>query len=122
MNLLSLGYQADDRDDGKRRCSDAELLAYVWYIQNLLQSGISVHHHVSGRRQLTTQSLLDFFVDNDIDLYPALGGGLEHAVETILFILGWRTPEIEFRRQPPCRCGQPGRPGDSERDDSQSKM
>lgn len=42
------------------------------------------------------------FVDNDVDLDTSLGSGLEHAVNTVLLVLGRRSPQIKFGRKPPC--------------------
>jgi len=78
---------------------------------------------------LTSQSLLDLFVDYDVHLYTSLSGGLEHHVQSISFIASRGPTQVQLwamkslalpNRQEntkilgTCRLqpGKPGKPGD----------
>lgn len=47
------------------------------------------------------QGLLDFFIDNDIDLYTSLGCSLQNLVNPPFLTEVWRATEEEFWREPP---------------------
>ena len=53
-------------------------------------------------RERTSQGLRHFLVNNHVDTHTSLGSGLEHSIESILLILGWRSSEIQLGGQPPC--------------------
>lgn len=41
-----------------------------------------------------SQGLSDLLVNDNIDAHAALGGGLQHSVQTVLLILRWRSSQI----------------------------
>lgn len=64
--------------------------------------GVQVLKRMLCVRGRQGQSLGDLLVDDDIDADAALSRSLQHPVQTVLFVLGWGSSEIEFGRQPPC--------------------
>ena len=46
--------------------------------------------------ELTGKGLWDLLVHNHIDAHTALGGGSEHAVQTILLIAGRRASQVQL--------------------------
>lgn len=51
--------------------------------------------------KLTRQHLFHLFIDHNIDLYPPLSSGLQHAIKSIILIPTRRPSQVQLRGQPP---------------------